>query len=58
MPEHVTNDIEISSNGSDSDIAVLNIKETDYHCIINRISKTKTINLLQNIDLSERSETL
>ena len=54
MPEHITNDIEISFDDSDSDIAVLNIKETDYHCIINRISKTKAI----NIDLSEKSETL
>ena len=58
MPEHITNDIEISFDDSDSEIAVLNIKEIGYHCIIKRISKTKTINLLQNIDLSERSETL
>ena len=40
-----------------SDIAILNIKEADYHCIINRISKSETINLLQNIGLSGRNET-
>ena len=41
-----------------SDIFVLHIKSTDYHCIISGISKTETINLTQNIDLTEESGTL
>ena len=28
----------------------------DYHCIISRISKIETINLMQNIDLIEQSK--
>ena len=39
-----------------SDIAVLNIKCSDYHCIISGISKSKAINLMQNIDLTEKAE--
>ena len=38
-----------------SDIYILNIKRTDYHCIISRISKSEVINLMQNIDLTEKS---
>ena len=30
-----------------SDIATLNIDGTDYHCIINRISKSEAANLLE-----------
>ena len=41
-----------------SDIAILNIKGSDYHCIISLISKSKTINLMQNADLNEKSGTL
>ena len=37
-----------------SDIAILNIKGSDYHCIISRISKSQAIKLLQNIDLTEK----
>ena len=37
-----------------SNIVVLSIKGSDYCCI----SKSKTIIFLQNIDLTERSETL
>ena len=40
------------------DIAVLNIKGSDYHCIISRISKNEAIKLMQNIDLTEKSGTL
>ena len=36
-------------------IAILNIKCSDYHCIISGISKSKAINLMQNIDLTEKS---
>ena len=32
-----------------SDIAILNIKSADYYCIIKRLSKPETINLMQNI---------
>ena len=37
------------------DIAILKNKNTDYHCIINGISKSETIKKLQNIDLTEKS---
>ena len=37
-----------------NDIAILNIKGSDYCCIIGRISKSKAIKLLQNIDLTEK----
>ena len=38
-----------------SDIAILNIKGSNYCCIISRIWKSKVIKLLQNIDLTEKS---
>ena len=41
-----------------SDIAILKIKNADYRCIISRTSKSDAIKLLQNIDLTEKSETL
>ena len=37
-----------------SDIAVFNIKGSDYCCIISGISKSEAIKLLQNIDLTEK----
>ena len=42
-------------NDNLSDIAILNIKDTNYHCIISLLSKNKAINLLQNADLTEKS---
>ena len=36
-----------------SDIAILNIKGSDYCCIITEIIKSEAIKLLQNIDLTE-----
>ena len=33
-----------------SDIAILNIKTTEYCCIISGISKSETIGLMQNIN--------
>ena len=41
-----------------SDIAILNIKGSDYCCSISLISKNEAINLLQNADLTEKSGTL
>ena len=41
-----------------SDIAILNIKGSDYRCIISLISKAETINLMQNADLTEKTGTL
>ena len=41
-----------------SDIAILNIKDSDYRCSISLISKNETINLMQNADLTEKNETL
>ena len=37
------------------DIAILNIKSADYCCIVGGISKSEAINLMQNIDLTEKS---
>ena len=37
-----------------SDIAILIITGSDYHCIISLISKNEAINLLQNVDLTEK----
>ena len=37
-----------------SDIGVLNIKGSDYHCIIRLISKNEAIDLTQNADLTEK----
>ena len=40
------------------DIAILNINGADYCCIISRISKSETINFMQNINLTKKSEIL
>ena len=40
-----------------SDTAILNIKSADYFCIISGISKCEAINLMENIDFTEKSET-
>ena len=37
-----------------SDNAILNIKGSDYGCIISLIRKNKVINLMQNADLTEK----
>ena len=39
-----------------SDITILNIKVSDYRCIISVISKNEAMNLMQNADLTEKSE--
>ena len=39
-------------------IAILNIHDVDYRCIINGISKSEAINLLLNVDLSEKNGSL
>ena len=41
-----------------SNIAVLNIKGSDYGCIISGISKTGAMNVIQNINLTEKNRTL
>ena len=38
-----------------SDIPILNIKASDYRCIISRTSKNEAISLMQNADLTEKS---
>ena len=40
-----------------SDITILNINSVDYRCSINEISKSEAINVMQNIDLSEKIRT-
>ena len=39
-----------------SDIAILNIKGSDYCCIIVGISRREAVNLLQNIDSTKKVE--
>ena len=41
-----------------SDIAILNIKSSEYCCIISLISKNEAIELLQNADITKKSGTL
>ena len=41
-----------------SGVAILNIKGSDYRCIISLISKNEAINLKQNADLTEKSGAL
>ena len=40
-----------------SNIAILNVHDVDYCCII-RISKSEAVNLLQNFDVTETSRTV
>ena len=39
-------------------IAILRIKSADYRCIISGISKSESIILMQNADLTKKSGTL
>ena len=39
-------------------IAILNIKGSGYHCIISGINKSEAINIMQNIDFTDKSGTL
>ena len=41
-----------------NNVAILNIKGSDYYCIISLISKNEAMNLMQNTDLTEKSRTL
>ena len=41
-----------------SDIAILNINRADYCCIISGISRSETIILMQNNDLTGKSKAL
>ena len=40
-----------------NNISILNMKGSDYHCIITLITKYEAINLRQNVDLTEKSGT-
>ena len=37
-------------------IAILNIKGADYHCIVSGTSKSEAINVMQNIALTKKVE--
>ena len=39
-----------------SDIAILSIKGFNYRCIISLISNNEAINLMPNVDLTEKME--
>ena len=41
-----------------SDIAILNIKGSDYCCVVSLFSKNEAMKLLQNADLTEKGGTL
>ena len=41
-----------------SDTVILIIKEFDYRCITSGISKSEAINLMQNIDLTEKRQNI
>ena len=41
-----------------SDIVILNIKGSNYCCIISLMSKSEVMNLMQNADLTEKCRTL
>ena len=43
-------------NDNFSDIAILNIKGSNYRCIISLLSKNEAINLLKNADLTEKAD--
>ena len=43
---------------TDNSIAILNIHDVDYCCIVDGISKNKAINVLKNTELSKSSESL
>ena len=38
-----------------NDIATLNVKGSDYRCIISLISKAEAIKLMQNADLTHKT---
>ena len=38
------------------DTAILNIKGSDYRCIVSRITGNDAINVMQNADLTEKVE--
>ena len=41
-----------------SDTVILIIKGSNYRCIISGISKSEAINLMQNIDLTEKRQNI
>ena len=41
-----------------SDIAILNIKGSDYCCVVSLFSENEAMKLLQNTDLTEQGGTL
>ena len=54
----VSKQCEINDVKNLSDIAILNIKGSDIHCIISLITKNKALKLLQNVDLIKKSRAL
>ena len=41
---------------NESNIAIITIRNVDYHCIIHNISKSEAINLLKNSVLEDRGD--
>ena len=41
-----------------SNIAILNIKGSDYHCITNKISKSEATNLTQNVNFTKKKQNI
>ena len=40
-----------------SDVAILKFKNVDYYCVISKVIKSEAINLMQNIDLTQKGGT-
>ena len=41
-----------------NNIAIINIKGSYYRCIIRLISKNEAINLMENVDLTEKNRSI
>ena len=41
-----------------SNVVILNIKGADYGCIVDRISKSEAINVMQNINLTKKKQNI
>ena len=41
-----------------SDVTILSIKNPDYRCTIIRIRETEAVNIMQNVDLTDKIKTL
>ena len=50
--------IDVNKTNALKECNILNIKSSDYHCIISLVSKNEAIKLMQNTDLTGKSGAL